>query len=140
MPLHVYQLIKVFSGLASVVDYFQSTALETEMAAMHILRANVCVHMCVHLLYLSLCMWICVHSNKHLHTHPYMFSLVIETGFQILSIQHVLKFILLLPDAPTSNPPKFMLFLSLSQIKSNQIKKQIKDHKHAKQKKQTKDQ
>lgn len=110
------------------------------MAAMHILCANVCARMCVHLLYLSLCMWICVHIDKHLHTHPYMFSLVIETGFQILSIQHVLKFILLLPDAPISQPTQvYALSLSLS-LKSNQIKKQIKAHKHAKQEKQTKDQ
>lgn len=140
MPLHVYQLIKVFSSLASVVDHYQSTALETEMDAMHILYANVCARMCVHLLYLSLCMWIYVHINKHLHTHPYMFSLRNETGFQILSVQHVFIKFILLPDAPTSQPTQ--VYASFSQIKSKQKqnKKQIKAHKYAKQKKQTKDQ
>lgn len=105
MPLHVYQLIKVFSSLASVVHHNQSTALASEMAAMHILYATVCACMCVHLLYLSLCMWICVHIEKPLHTHPHMSPLITETGFQILSIQHVfITFTLLLSGAPTSQP------------------------------------
>lgn len=99
---------------------------------------QMCVHACVYIYYT----WVCVCGSVYISTNTCIpthtcFSLVIETGFQILSIQHVLKFILLLPDAPTSQPTQvYALSLSLS----NQIKKQIKAHKHAKQKKQTKDQ
>lgn len=88
---------------------------------------HACIHVCTLHKYLSLSIWVYVHINKHLPTHPHVFSVISKTGLKMFFMQYFDHVPFPPPTPPRcSHLPTQPTLHSFSLAKQNEIKQKTK--------------